>query len=813
MHINRIGKPVLWWMLLAAALAFTTQARANDTQYYFDNRTGCTNDASGGTQAQPWCDISRVSSMTFGPGDVINLARGATWVNQTMAFDENDNGSDAKKVTIQAYGTGNRPHITSDKITAAELRPLRGIVLRNASNWVIKDLEVSYVGAGIHFLYTTIDHQNIQLNNLNVHHVYGFVKGELGPQNPDGIYFSSGILFNGPTLTSLPVGHSVIKNLIIDGIEGSHNQDSISIQFPTTVSKDAAKFVWLNHLNLHDDDADVGTNSSNSNSCSDSLRLVRVAALWLTNSVLEREAGCYSETGTAAVLLGFSARPQIINNIIRDTPVTLGYNSLQVWGESPDQSAIDLEVDNDDVRIHGNVFTGTKMGVECMVNKTYTQNQVTLGFPCNLHVSNNAFSSRRGNMFINGQSTYASGDFKSNVYYANPGSFLKYKGNNSEVFTKDYDAYKNIVSIDNTSIPALYDVYAAANDFGAQGSRQWFYYYRSSNWTQMTFFDTATKRWYPSASDKSVFVSQFELQPNQNKLVARAWQAPKDGTIIIRGQVAKAAIGPDAFGNINVDGSNSTGDGVAVRIVKYSSGVFTNLWPLADGSTNLIGKADLLGIAAQTAAPITVKAGDIIGFEVGSAGNDIADTTSWAPIIAYTDGPANVTWQFKTPNWMEYWGKWQNPADYANLMPSLKDILLYPEGVLSLDITGTGSWIQSRLSYEETNPEDLAIDGNAYNYATIKLKHDVAAGVTARLSWIYEGQTWPVAAAQKVTLAFPTAGSYGVASVFLGDNTSWKGHRIKQLRLEPIGTTTVPANTHYHVDVDYIRLDGANPAP
>lgn len=92
----RTATAVFFFLLLYFALQsmFQMKALASGSVYYINNQTGsnCDNTSAGVSESAPWCDFTRVNGMTFGPGDRILLARGATW-NQQMTI--NGSGSAA----------------------------------------------------------------------------------------------------------------------------------------------------------------------------------------------------------------------------------------------------------------------------------------------------------------------------------------------------------------------------------------------------------------------------------------------------------------------------------------------------------------------------------------------------------------------------------------------------------------------------------------------------------------------------------------------------------------------------------------------
>ncbi|NUU05228.1 choice-of-anchor Q domain-containing protein [Leifsonia sp. C5G2] len=87
----------------------TPAAGSGGTVYYVDSASG--NDANAGTSAgSAWKTLSKVTSHTFGPGDVVAFDRGETF---TGAATITGGGTSTNPVTITAYGTGAQPVLTN----------------------------------------------------------------------------------------------------------------------------------------------------------------------------------------------------------------------------------------------------------------------------------------------------------------------------------------------------------------------------------------------------------------------------------------------------------------------------------------------------------------------------------------------------------------------------------------------------------------------------------------------------------------------------------------------------------------------------
>lgn len=104
-----------------------------DGDYYVDSFAGSDSN-DGKTPETAWKTFSVVNQTTFEAGDRILLKKGGIWNEQ---FYPKGSGTDDKPITVTAYGSGSKPIINGGGMAGA------AVYLRNASNWVIRDLEVT----------------------------------------------------------------------------------------------------------------------------------------------------------------------------------------------------------------------------------------------------------------------------------------------------------------------------------------------------------------------------------------------------------------------------------------------------------------------------------------------------------------------------------------------------------------------------------------------------------------------------------------------------------------------------------------------
>lgn len=652
------------------------QAEAAGTTYYVNNKagSGCSNAHAGTAQAAPWCDFTNVNGMTFGGGDRILLARGATW-NQQMTI--NGSGTSSNWAEIGAYGTGDRPKIIRNGIASD-----RGIRMNNPSYWKVSDLEIGYTGAGILVWFDTLYNEGLRFSNLYVHHNYGYVKDM---SNADKIFFSAGIVVTG-NFAAVAEHEYAVRDIIMDNIEGTRNQDSINFDWQNGNSSGAGgvhqvvRDVILKNLYLHDDDG-----GGVSTSCSDSLRLVNAMNVTVMNSVLNNEAACYSNTGTAAVFFGRVQDVQFVNSMITNVPYTGSY----------DMSAFDYEYRTERVNIRNNYIAGNAgpgvafLDITCGLNcGDFSRNHLIAGnvFALNGYYNGGASIVQFGQAsYVNNvPPTRPSGVIRDNLYHEPNGTFTA---------TDDVGSFSFFTFNNNRPANSHEDIHYAPIGFtGTQGANNWSYQYRpgGGSWTNLPSYSGDGTWYYDSGNPGRQAIYRFEQTPGNCATcdVARVWQAPANGFVSIRGLILKSDTGG--------------GDGVVARITKNG----TRIWP-ASGD-QYIASNNLAGVESNL-DQIAVAAGDIIRFEVGSNGTEANDRTSWAPTVAYTSVLASTAWEFNT--------MWQADG-WAALSQSAFTVW---GGINTITSTGSDPYMES--------PDNLGIDASKHRYIRIRMKNNTSSTI------------------------------------------------------------------------------------
>lgn len=104
-----------------------------NTVYYIDSESG--NDAnSGESESSAWKTFANINRVIFQAGNRILLKRGSVWTGQVSP---RGTGTPSNPIILGSYGEGEKPIINGNgEVKAA-------VYLKNQSNWVIQDLQVS----------------------------------------------------------------------------------------------------------------------------------------------------------------------------------------------------------------------------------------------------------------------------------------------------------------------------------------------------------------------------------------------------------------------------------------------------------------------------------------------------------------------------------------------------------------------------------------------------------------------------------------------------------------------------------------------
>lgn len=550
--------------------------------HYVDNASGsgCSDAGPGTSQTAPWCDFANLNGQTFAPGAQILLKSGDTFNSELGKL--YGIGTSTTPIILGSYGTGSRPHIQGSNLATD-----RGVWIQDASYWTVQNLEISNVGAGLVFWYTTNGHNGITVNNVYTHDVKGVFAGSPAQTDLPGMYHSAGILITGNV--QVTPGATAVSGVTLSNLEGYNDNDDVDISgfdsnsggqqgfLSTSIGNHSVSNVQLTTSYFHN--ALSGENFDNLN------------AMTITGMRLDGTGyGANLPSGTTALFFWSSSNVYVTNSIL---------NAEQNTG-SPDQTETDLEAFDDNIHFLGDLFANSAGSpIEILEINGYTNN-----YQSNHEVGDNLFYGFGGGDAVRtgipSPPLTFSGNAHDNLYAASGSAFT----NN----------LPNWTLTNNIAVPTS-STYSAGFNFSAtQGSSQWRYQYYTTTggWLDINTYDTTNQRWGTNG-----YVSRFDLMPDTCATcsISRDWVAPTAGTISIRGRVLKDALG---------------GDGVTARITKNGAQV----WP-ATGGAQTIGANNTIGY--DTDLNLTVAAGDSMRFEVtdGGSGNATSDATAWSPSIAY----------------------------------------------------------------------------------------------------------------------------------------------------------------------------------
>lgn len=622
----RIGLKLRSLLLCIAVLGLgsvAVPAFAAGTTYYVNNQAGSNcSDAGPHSFARPWCTFAPLNRIkSFKPGDMILLARGASWNEQLNLA---GHGTSADPISLDSYGVGPVPKILRNQATRDIC-----VLLTDGSFWNISNLEVGRASVGILLHYTQLSNQGIDIRNVYAHDNKGIWAG-YSTDHPKyekvkdpfaerfNINVSSGILFNLASDLTFSSSQYVLKDVTLSQIHGSSNVDSVAFDAETNTIENqdghnAFQNVVLNGLFLSNDNGHVAAQYQNAGlGCSDSLRLLGMSKVTLMNSILYEEAGCHTPSGTAAVILGRVSEVNFANNIFFGVP----------HSDSPDETAIDFEWSEDQVSLHANLFAGNAGAAVEILNIHPRDHTNAIDFRGNTFMQN-ASSHKPGSASIwedNKGFSAPSGKILNNLYFEQYGGFL---------------AGKKILALANSNELPMTDVsnYAAELFSDTQGKNQWRYMYEApdSTWKNLPHYASSTDNgaWMAPGGE---YVSAFNLKPGacthpcSAGAVARVWVAPHAGIVSIRGRVLK---------------SDAHGHGVITSISRVSGTTVYPLWPASSGP-QLIAGDDHTGYATDL-DEIHVEEGDMIRFEVHATGDSSHDVVSWTPSVGYVNHKPRLT--------------------------------------------------------------------------------------------------------------------------------------------------------------------------
>jgi hypothetical protein len=287
-------------MLTFGAFSFLPDhaAEAAGITYYVSNTTaGCSDSGAGTSQTAPWCNVTRVNSATFQPGDQILFKRGDTW--NAQALKPPSSGTSAAPITFGAYGTGNKPKFDGNNSATSDHYWAGLVQLRNGQSYiVVQDLELYNNQRDIiTILATGGSVHHITLQNLTVHK-----NNVAGYRN---IMLDAGCVQG--SVTNVVIQNNTVNDSLWNGIRATGGVTYLTIQDNTFSG------------NVHDD-IDIGV--QNDSPYNDHLSILRNtlngstngACMYLTaisNSLIDQNVIRNCVTGPGGGGSGIKMQPQV----------------------------------------------------------------------------------------------------------------------------------------------------------------------------------------------------------------------------------------------------------------------------------------------------------------------------------------------------------------------------------------------------------------------------------------------------------------------------------------------------------------------
>jgi hypothetical protein len=158
---------------LAGALLLPVPAATAAGTTHYVNCSAATN--GNGTQSSPWNSVTAVNNTTFGAGDKILFAAGATCTGQ---LSPGGSGASGSPITMGAYGTGAKPVIDAKGATGPVIH------LLNQQYWEIGGLELTNAAPSPAYRSGVLAEngsggvlRHIRVHDMNIHHISGWSGG------------------------------------------------------------------------------------------------------------------------------------------------------------------------------------------------------------------------------------------------------------------------------------------------------------------------------------------------------------------------------------------------------------------------------------------------------------------------------------------------------------------------------------------------------------------------------------------------------------------------------------------------------------
>jgi hypothetical protein len=688
--------------------------------FYVDNATTshCSDAGSGRTPSAPWCDFANLDGQTLAAGTHVLLKSGDTFTAELGKLYGSGTAND--QIVLSSYGSGARPHIQG---TGAATD--RGVWIQDASYWTIENLQISDVGAGLVLWYSSNGHRGLTIRNIYTSNVRGVFAGVPVQSDLPGMYHSAGILITG----SVPVtaNQTAVSGIQLSHLEGYNDNDDFDISgfnansggqqgFLSTVLGDhSVSGVTLSDSYFHH--ALSGENFDNLNHMS-------IVGVRLEGTGY----GANHASGTTALFFWSSSTVTVANSILTGEQNT----------GSPDQTETDLEAFDRDIHFVGDYYGGSAGGgIELLEINGYTDN-----FQSGHEISDSSFESTGSTATFdvtgNGPSAF-DGTATANLYGPSSEVFSTVNGNGGTP-----GPFPGWIYQQNDATDVIHN---AGNDFGStQGAAGWRDQYltvgrgnaclpsggrSSAQWRDLPDFDSTADQWTGRGT-----ISATSLRPADGVgcAVARAWNAPSDGTVALRGRIlSDARAGSRESARITLNGKQ--------------------VWP-ADGSARTASSGTSDGYSADV--NVYVKAGDVLRFEVSNVHAN-SSAVSWMPSIAYT-GPAPIEVNNDDPS-VTYSAGWSYQDGLSGYLDADADYSNTPGTTATVKFTGTGITWHGKKASDHGRADVSVCDAQGANCGPVTTVDTYSASSAAKQALYSAAKLTYGEHILKITLDSATSGS------------------------------------------------------
>jgi len=228
----RTALTFIWIIFNLQVFCYAGFISSGNTKYYVDSIDG--NDSAYGTSPQEaWRTLTKVNDTTFAAGDQILFRAGCSWDGQLLL---KGSGTASNPISVNMYGTGNKPIINAGGTTANDAAAVR---LKNQQYWEINNLEITHTNGSTGYQGDLWAIRVIVDNGTEINHIYirdcyiHHVNGDVATKTTGGIYVTADGT-NPAWYNDLKIQNNTITNTGGLGIatQSPHGKFSAPVRYP-----------------------------------------------------------------------------------------------------------------------------------------------------------------------------------------------------------------------------------------------------------------------------------------------------------------------------------------------------------------------------------------------------------------------------------------------------------------------------------------------------------------------------------------------------------------------------------------------------